>query len=66
MDAQAFRAESRERWERAAAGWAATREDFARDAAPVSEWLLDAADLRPGMTVLEVAAGPGELGLQAA
>lgn len=66
VDAQAFRAESRERWERAAAGWAATREDFARDAAPVSEWLLDAADLRPGMTVLEVAAGPGELGLQAA
>ena len=66
MDPEAFRAESRDRWERAAAGWEATRERLQRDAAPVTDWLLDAAGLRPGATVLEVAAGAGETGLQAA
>jgi SAM-dependent methyltransferase len=66
MDPEAFRAESRDRWERSAAGWEATRERLQRDAAPVTEWLLDAARLTPGMTVLEVAAGAGETGLQAA
>src|SRR4051794_40227043 len=66
MDPEAFRAESRDRWERGAAGWEATRERMQRDAAPVTAWLLDAARLKPGMTVLEVAAGAGETGLQAA
>jgi SAM-dependent methyltransferase len=66
VDPEAYRAESRAGWERAAPGWAAEREAFNRDAAPVSAWLLDAVRLAPGMTVLEVAAGPGELGLQAA
>src|SRR4051794_9171855 len=66
MDPEAFRAESRDRWERSAAGWEATRDRMQRDAAPVTAWLLDAAGLKPGMTVLEVAAGAGETGLQAA
>lgn len=66
MDPEAFRAESRDRWERSAAGWEATRARLQRDAAPVTAWLLDAAALRPGMTVLEVAAGAGETGLEAA
>jgi SAM-dependent methyltransferase len=66
VDPETFRSESRDRWESAASGWAATRDDFQRDTAPVSEWLLEAAGLKPGMTVLEVAAGPGELGLAAA
>ena len=48
MDPEAFRAESRDRWERSAAGWEATRERLQRDAAPVTEWLLDAAGLRAG------------------
>jgi SAM-dependent methyltransferase len=66
VDPEAYRAESRDCWEGAAAGWAASREAFQRDTAPVSDWLLDAAGLRPGMTVLEVAAGTGDLGLEAA
>jgi SAM-dependent methyltransferase len=66
VDPEAYRAESRERWEGVAAGWAASRERFARDTAPVTAWLLDAAALKPGMTVLEVAAGPGDVGLEAA
>jgi SAM-dependent methyltransferase len=66
MDAEAFRADSRDRWEAAAAGWEAEREDMQRDTVAVSQWMLDAAQLQPGHTVLELAAGPGDLGLMAA
>jgi SAM-dependent methyltransferase len=66
MDAEAYRADARERWETAAAGWARDREAFQRDAMEVSRWMLDAVDLQPGHTVLELAAGPGDTGLMAA
>jgi SAM-dependent methyltransferase len=66
MDAEAYRADSRERWEAAAPGWGAHREDMQRDAMEVSRWMLDAAHLQPGHTVLELAAGPGDTGLLAA
>ncbi len=66
MDAEAYRADARERWEEAAAGWAREREAFQRDAMEVSRWLLDAADLQPGHVVLELAAGPADTGLMAA
>src|SRR5215210_8632809 len=66
MDAETYRAESRGRWERVAAGWGRTRADLQRAAAGVSEWLLDAVDPRPGQTVLEVASGAGDTGLMAA
>ena len=66
MDAEAYRADSRERWEAAAPGWAREREAFQRDAITVSRWLLDAAHLQPGHTVLELAAGPADTGLMAA
>jgi SAM-dependent methyltransferase len=66
MDAEAYRADSRERWEAAAAGWAKYREAMQRDAMEVSRWMLDAAGLQPGHTVLELAAGPGDTGLMAA
>jgi SAM-dependent methyltransferase len=66
MDAEAYRADARERWEAAAAGWAQEREAFQRDAMEVSRWMLDAAGLQPGHTVLELAAGPGDTGLMAA
>lgn len=66
MDPETFRAQSRERWERAAAGWSAVRDAHTRDTAPVTERLLDDAAVGPGMTVLDVAAGPGAVGLAAA
>ena len=44
VDPEAYRAESREGWERVAEGWVASRERFLRDTAPVSAWLLDAGD----------------------
>lgn len=64
--ADAFRAESRARWDAAAAGWSAARETFQRDAAPVSHWMVDAIRPQPGHTVLELAAGPGDTGFLAA
>src|SRR3954465_3530663 len=66
MDAEAYRADARERWEAAAAGWARDREAFQRDAMEVSRWMLEAAELQPGHRVLELAAGPGDTGLMAA
>jgi SAM-dependent methyltransferase len=66
MDAEAYRADSRERWEAAAPGWGEYRESLQRDTMEVSRWLIDAAGLQPGHTVLELAAGTGDTGLMAA
>jgi SAM-dependent methyltransferase len=35
-------------------------------AGSVNDWILDRADLQPGQTVIDIAAGPGDLGFQAA
>jgi SAM-dependent methyltransferase len=56
---------SRERWEAAAAGWAAGQEHFQAALGPVTAWLLDALDPQPGQTVLELAAGTGDTGFLA-
>src|SRR3954467_376778 len=66
MDAEAYRADSRARWEEAAAGWAQDRASFMADTMPVTQWMLDAANLQPGHPVLELAAGPADTGLMAA
>lgn len=65
-DAEDYRAASRRRWERAAAGWAAQRGRLQRSALPVSAWLVEAIHPQPGHRVLELAAGPGDTGLLAA
>lgn len=65
-EADAFRADSRARWEDAAAGWGAARAAFQRDAAPVSHRLVELIRPQPGHTVLELAAGPGDTGFLAA
>src|SRR4051794_14544885 len=66
FDPEAFRAASRERWERSAAGWGAQQQQMSRQTEPVTRWLLDALDLEPGQTVLELACGPGDVGIAAA
>lgn len=66
IDHEAYRVESRKKWEGQAPGWEARREPFARDTQPVTAALLDALALQPGETLLEVAAGTGDVGLQAA
>ena len=66
-DPDDFRAESRDRWERAAprAGQS-RRERSSRRPMPVAAWMVDAIDPQPGQTVLELAAGPGDTGFLAA
>jgi SAM-dependent methyltransferase len=63
-------AEYRERstlnWEQAAPGWISERERMRERVAPVTDWLVDQLALRPGLTVLELAAGPGDVGIRVA
>jgi SAM-dependent methyltransferase len=61
-----YRAESRDRWARGAAGWEARAEDLRRSTMPVSAWMVDAIEPQPGHDVLELAAGPGDTGFLAA
>jgi SAM-dependent methyltransferase len=60
------RARTRAQWAAAAPHWGRLADTFADMMEPVTEWLLDAAALRPGARVLELAAGPDEVGLRAA
>jgi SAM-dependent methyltransferase len=66
VDPDEQRRTSLERWERSAPGWGAQRERMRTATAPVAEWLISALDPRPGQRLLELAAGPGDTGLQAA
>jgi SAM-dependent methyltransferase len=66
FDANAHRESSLAGWEAAAAGWTRRQEAIRGFGAPVSAWMLDALDLRPGQRVLELAAGLGETGMLAA
>jgi SAM-dependent methyltransferase len=66
FDANAHRAVSLRNWEEAAAGWVRSQQILREFGAPVSRWLLDAIGPRPGQSVLELAAGLGETGLEAA
>lgn len=61
-----YRRASRRRWGRAAPGWHRRREAHRLATMPVSAWMVDALDLQPGQTVLELAAGTGETGFLAA
>ncbi len=65
-DHDAERRESLERWEAAAAGWGRQLAAWGETSAPVATWMIDAAALAPGQRVLDLAAGPGEVGFLAA
>ncbi len=60
-----YRDESRRGWGSVAAGWEQHASSQRRAWMPVTAWLLDAAELQPGSTVLELATGTGEVGLMA-
>ncbi|HEY2259652.1 MAG TPA: methyltransferase domain-containing protein [Solirubrobacteraceae bacterium] len=65
VDPDEQRANSREAWERAAAGWG-KHADFVRKwGMPVSAAMIDRLALQPGQRVLELAAGPGDTGFMA-
>ncbi len=58
--------ESRERWIKAAAGWEARADQFARDTLPVSAAMVELLQPQPGQTILDLAAGLGDTGYLAA
>jgi SAM-dependent methyltransferase len=58
--------EPRDRWSRAAAGWEARADWFHAATLPVSSWMIDAIRPQPGQTVLDLAAGIGDVGFLAA
>jgi SAM-dependent methyltransferase len=58
---------SQRQWSSSAASWARAAEEEETGAfAAASAWMLEAADLRPGDRVIELACGAGQVGLQAA
>jgi SAM-dependent methyltransferase len=58
---------SRQQWSDAASSWARAAEEEETGASrEATVWMLEAADLRPGERVLELACGAGRVGLQAA
>ena len=66
MDRDEYKRTSLENWQTMAAGWEQRREEIEKVAAPVTEWMVQAVDPKPGDTVLELAAGPGDVGFAAA
>lgn len=60
------RRRTRESWEASAPYWGRAADTMQRMARPVSEWLLDAAQVASGDRVLELACGPGDTGIMAA
>jgi SAM-dependent methyltransferase len=61
-----YRRRSTLNWESAAAGWEAERDRMRAISTPVTAWLVDHLELRPGITVLEIAAGTGDVGITVA
>ncbi len=57
---------SRATSDRVAAAWERYRDRIFRGQQQLSEWMVDSVDPKPGQTVLELAAGPGETGFLAA
>jgi SAM-dependent methyltransferase len=66
MDRDEYKRTSLENWQTMAAGWESRRAEIEKITRPVSEWMVEALDPQPGDTVLELAAGPGDVGYLAA
>jgi SAM-dependent methyltransferase len=66
IDLDEYRDRSRESWGRMASGWERRREWVMEQTGSVSDWLLEKLDPQAGQTVLELAAGTGDLGFRVA
>jgi SAM-dependent methyltransferase len=66
MDLDAYREQSLETWGKMAPGWEDRREWMMGITGLVNGWLAEKADPQPGQTVLDVAAGTGDLGFEVA
>jgi len=66
IDLDSYREQSLATWEEMAPGWEARNEWMIEAAGKVNDWILKRAGLLLGQTVIDIAAGPGDLGFQAA
>ena len=66
MDLQEYRETSLQTWDEMASGWEERREWQLGITGPINEWIVDRVDPQPGETILDVAAGTGDLGFLAA
>jgi ubiquinone/menaquinone biosynthesis C-methylase UbiE len=66
IDLDAYREQSRETWGQMAPGWQDRREWLMDITGRVNDWLVQKADPQPGQTILEIAAGTGDLGFHVA
>ena len=66
VESDDLRAQLQRQWDRAGEGWSRRRSEFQKNAAPVSQWMVDAISPQPGHRLLELAAGPGDTGFLAA
>jgi SAM-dependent methyltransferase len=65
-DADAQRGALHDCWQGAAAGWGRQAAAFGAQNAAVARWMVDAVEPAPGQRILDLAAGPGEVGFLAA
>ena len=66
MDLETYRQDSRQTWDDMAPGWEAHREWLLETTGDINQWIVGQADPKPGDTVLDIAAGTGDLGFLAA
>jgi SAM-dependent methyltransferase len=66
MDPQTYRETSLQTWDEMAPGWEDRREWILGITGAINEWLADRVDPQAGQTILDLAAGTGDLGFIAA
>lgn len=65
-DLDAYREQSLQTWGEMAPGWEERNEWMTDLTGTVNEWIVARANPQPGQTILDVAAGPGDLGFRVA
>ncbi len=66
IDLDTYREQSRETWGEMASGWEDRRDWMMEVTGRVNSWLAEKVDAQPGQTILDVAAGTGDLGFAVA
>jgi ubiquinone/menaquinone biosynthesis C-methylase UbiE len=65
-EAEQYRRTSRDIWQAMAPGWERWQDQLADALTPVREWLIGKLSPQPGQTLLELGAGSGDTGFEAA